>query len=114
MVGKTIIWGLVSLACGGLYHIAGIGGFKGSKAIRRFGCSLLFLGLFLALRGSQGFRMAFILSYALTYILNAIALSTYHDYLAPDGTSENWLCWLATGFFYGLSAFPLVWCGVHW
>jgi hypothetical protein len=35
------------------------------------------------------------------------AMSTYHDYLAPDGDSENWVCWLMTGFCYGISAFPL-------
>jgi len=49
----------------------------------------------------------------LTYGLNAAALSTYHDYLAPDKLSENWACWAITGLAYGLAAFPLVWTGFH-
>ena len=35
------------------------------------------------------------------------ALTTYHDYLVPDG-SENWLCWLMTGTIYGLALLPFL------
>ena len=108
---KEIIWLIASLIAGLLYHIAGTGGFKNAKAIRRFGCAAIALGLYIYL---AGFHLGQWWVYLFTYILNALALSTYHDYLAPDGTSENWLCWLATGGGYGLSALPLVWCGVHW
>ena len=107
-----IIWIIgLSVACGILYHIAGKGGFKGAKLLRRILCPLLTLGLFFALKTPQ---IRHIWGYLAFLALNFGALSTYHDYLAPDGSSENWLCWLVTGFIYGLSALPLIWCGIHW
>lgn len=111
MIVKIIIWLILSVTCGIAYHVAGKGGFPNAKLIRRLGCSLLALWLFLAFRG---FTLRLWWAYLAFLILNYGALTLYHDYLAPDGTSENWLCWLATGATYGLAAFPLIWCGVHW
>lgn len=104
MVGKAIFWMVLSLASGVIYYIAGIGGFKGAKLIRRLGCSLLALGLFLAL---YGLNLAYWWAYLLFLGLNWAALSTYHDYTGYDN-------WVLTGLFYGLAALPLIWCGVHW
>ena len=105
-----ILWVLgLSVACGIAYHVAGLGGFKGAKLIRRLGCSLLALGVFFALKSPQ---IRHIWSYLAFLVLNYGALSTYHDYL--NRGEENWLCWFATGLFYGLAALPLIWCGVHW
>ena len=102
---------LLSIISGIFYHIAGKGGFSNAKLIRRIGCPFVFL---IALWALKGFNFAFWWVYLLVFGLNAGVMSTYHDYLAPDGSSENWLCWLITGFGYGLSAFPLIICGIHW
>ena len=103
MIPKILWWLGLSIACAIAYHIAGKGGFKWAKLIRRLGCSLLALCLFLALKG---FTLGFWWAYGLFIILNYGALSTYHDYIGYD-------CFWLTGLFYGLSALPLVWCGVH-
>lgn len=108
---KIILWLGLSIASGIVYRVTGKGGFKGAKLFRRILCPLLFLALFCALKSP---KFAYILPYLATFGLSTMALSTYNDYLAPDGSSENWLCWLVTGLFYGLSALPLIWCGVHW
>ena len=111
MFGKTLwILGL-SILSGALYHISGKGGFKGAKLLRRLLCPLLALGLFFTLKTPQ---IRHIWAYLAFLVLNYGALSTYHDYLAPDGSSENWICWIMTGLCYGLAALPLIWCGVHW
>ena len=102
---------ILSLISAVLYRIGGKGGFKNAKAIRRFGCAGVFL---IAVWLLSGFKLTYLWAYILTYILSALALSTYHDYLAPDGKSENWLCWLVTGIVYGLSCFPLIWAGVNY
>lgn len=85
---------------------------KGNKAIRRFGCPFVAYGLLWCFRPFQGLQGWLLV--VLAYILSTLALSTYHDYLAPDKKSENWLCWLVTGIVYGLAAFPLFWAGIHW
>ena len=89
----------------------------GNKAVRRFGCPIFIYGYSaLLLKNNLIQRDMLILGIGLhliAYIITAFALSTYHDYLAPDGTSENWLCWLMTGICYGLAAFPLTWIGIH-
>ena len=107
-----VIWWLgLSIASGIAYMVAGKGGFPNAKLIRRLLCSLLALCLFLALKGlSWGSWWAYLAFWGLNYG----ALSTYHDYLSPDGTSENWLCWLITGLVYGLAAIPLIWIGITW
>ena len=102
---KLVIILGASILSGILYYIGGQGKIAHSKAVRRFGCSLLFLALFIALKGVSALQMAYILPYTLTYILNAIALSTYHDYIGYD-------CWWLTGAGYGLAAIPLLWCGI--
>ena len=104
---------LLSAAIGTLlYHIAGKGGFKNAKLLRRLGCPLMALG---------GVYLPWVSwNWGLLWAIPAFlglswgAMSTYHDYLAPDGSSENWLCWLMTGFCYGLSALPLVILSGHW
>jgi len=106
MVVKILLWAGFSIASGVLYRLGGKGGFRHAKGLRRFGCSLLFLSLFIALRGSQGLNLRAILPYMATYALSALALSTYHDYCGFD---NFWL----TGFVYGLAALPLAWVGVH-
>jgi hypothetical protein len=109
---KILIWLGISSLSGFLYTLSGKGGFKDAKAIRRFGCPLLIYGYLWLIRPSLGLHGAIFGVFA--YVLTALALSTYHDYLSPDGTSENWLCWLMTGLCYGLAAFPLFWAGIHW
>ena len=94
-----------------LYRVSGEGGFKGAKLIRRLGCPLTILVSFWILKGFVLFDCGW---YLLTYLLSLMVISTYNDWLAPDGKSENWLSWLVTGLLYGLSAIPLVWCGVSW
>jgi len=95
-----------------LYRIGGKGGFAHAKAIRRFGCPFVIYGYLWLIRGNLGLKGAILTVFA--YILTTFSLSTYHDYLAPDKTRENWLCWLMTGFVYGLAAFPFIWIGIHW
>jgi len=103
-MSKIIIWFVASILSAALYHVAGKGGFKRAKLLRRLGCSIIALSLYLAL---AGFKLGHIWAYLVFIGLNYGALSTYHDYLAPDKNSENWLCWIMTGFCYGISAFPL-------
>lgn len=110
MVGKTVVWLVISVISALLYWLGGRS--WGNKAIRRFGCPLVVYGYLWWLKSFSGLKSAILLVCA--YILTALALSTYHDYLAPDKTSENWLCWLMTGLCYGLAAFPLIWTGIHW
>ena len=87
---------LLVLSClaGLLYYWGG----EGPKWIRRFGIPPL---------------LFFVLPFHWTLIPSAFflygALTTYHDYLASDYSSENWLCWLMTGFCYGLALFPYAW-----
>jgi len=100
MIQKIIWWLGLSIASSICYRIGGWK--KGNKLIRRLGCSLLALGLFL---GLQGFNLRYWWIYCLFLILNYAALSTYHDYVGFD-------CWPLTGWFYGLAAIPLLWCGV--
>ena len=109
---KLILWLGLSMFCGLLYRIGGKGGFANAKAIRRFGCPIIIYGYLWLIRGNLGLKGAILTVFA--YILTAFSLSTYHDYLAPDKSSENWLCWLMTGLVYGLAAFPLIWTGIHW
>ena len=101
----------ISLVCSALYRLGGLGGFKGAKLLRRTGCSFCF---FWALWALQGLNWAYWWAYALCFGLTAGAMSTYNDWLAPDHSSENWLCWLVTGLFYGLAALPLIWTGITW
>lgn len=108
MIIYILLLSILSAIC---YRISGHGGFKGAKLIRRLGCPLIILITFWLLKGFNIYNYGW---YILTYILSYLALSTYNDWLAPDGTSENWLCWCATGAFYGLSSFPLVFYGVSW
>jgi len=103
-MNKIVIWLVASILSAALYHIAGKGGFRNAKLLRRLGCSIIALSLYLTL---AGFKLGHIWAYMVFVGLNYGALSTYHDYLAPDGTSENWVCWLMTGFCYGISAFPI-------
>ena len=45
------------------------------------------------------------------------SMTTYWDWLTKlwrKDESEYWENWLLTGFFYGLSAFPLMWVNIHW
>lgn len=111
MLSKIGVWLIGSAVCAFLYHLAGIGGFKSAKLLRRLGCPLIVLGMYIALSGlNWGFWWAYLAFLGLNYG----AMSTYNDYLAPDGTSENWLCWWVTGFLYALSAFPLCIASGRW
>ena len=91
-----------------LYRVAGMGGFPNAKLIRRLGCPLVFLWAIWL----KGFSLAYLGVYMGILALSYAAMSTYHDYL--NNGDENWVCWLMTGFVYGLAAFPLVWIGVAW
>lgn len=95
---------LLSALSAYLYRVGGRGGFKNNKLVRRIGIPLLcYLPYLLITLGWQSWFLI-LLSTSLLYF----SLTTYHDYLAPNGTSENWLCWLMTGLCYGLSALPLI------
>lgn len=92
-----------------LYRKGGQGGFPNAKLIRRAGIPIAcYIPACFILFGSGGWSW-----HIVSAGLLALALSTYHDYLAPDGSSENWLCWLVTGAVYALASFPLIWAGVH-
>lgn len=93
-----------------LYRLGGWS--KGNKAFRRFGCPLAAYGLLWLLLPGLGLKQALFGLFA--YVLTSLALSTYNDWLAPDKSSENWLCWLVTGLLCGLAAFPLFWAGITW
>lgn len=41
------------------------------------------------------------------------ALTTY-EYFLPDNPKKGPLNWLLHGFFSGLAAIPLIWCGIAW
>ena len=101
-----IFWVIgISILSGFVYFWGGQGKIPHSKTLRRFICPLLFFALFFALRGFQTLKLAHILPYIVTYILSAVALSTYHDYCGFDN-------FFLAGLGYGLSALPLVWCGI--
>lgn len=106
---KILLIVLLSACSAALYRLGGWSG--GNKLYRRIGCPACFLIAVMVLKGVDwGAWWA----YLITFGLSAAALSTYHDYLAPDKSSENWLCWMVTGVVYGLAALPLIWTGVHW
>jgi len=106
-----ILWILgLSALSGILYAISGHGGFKNAKMLRRMGIPVLcYIPTCIVICGVSGW-WAYIISAGFL----SLALTTYHDYLAPDGSSENWLCWVMTGFCYGASSFPLIWVGIAW
>lgn len=108
-----MIW-ILSLISAALYAIAGKGGFKNAKLLRRCGCALVgcFALFVLGIKGSNILNT--LIAYLATFGLSWGALSTYHDYLAPDGSSENWACWLMTGLCYGLSALPIAMATGMW
>jgi len=43
-----------------------------------------------------------------------LLLGSCTTYWKKKGTDAKWYNWLITGLAYGLAAFPLFWCGVHW
>lgn len=107
-----LTWLITSIICAVLYRIGGHGGFANAKLIRRIGCPLVFFAyLWTFMRPENVLQWVL---WFLSFGLSCGAMSTYHDYLAPDGASENWLCWLVTGIVYGLAALPLIGCGLHW
>lgn len=100
---------LLSFLSGCLYRIGGIGGFSNAKIVRRAGVPVVcYIPALLILFGFSGW-----LWYILSAGLLAFTLTTYHDYLSPDGQKETWLCWAVTGLCYGLAALPLIWAGIH-
>lgn len=118
---KLWLWLGLSIASGIAYSVAGKGGFRHAKLVRRLGCSLLALGLFLGLKGS--FNGDHLLpfphsshwwAYLLFIPLNYLALSTYWDGLTRlwrGNEDEYWENWILTGTFYSLASFPLLWSG---
>lgn len=107
---KIFLLILLAGISGVLYRIGGKGGFPKAKLIRRAGVPLLcYYPALFVLFGPNAWLWGIISAGLL-----ALALTTYHDYLAPDKVTETWLCWLMTGFCYGLVALPLIWTGVHW
>jgi len=83
---------------------------KNTKA-RDAGCPLIAL---IALWLLVGFKSSSWWAYALTFGLSWGAMSTYFSYLVEPDDDVTAIEWFVTGLFYGLSAFPLVWAGVHW
>jgi hypothetical protein len=43
-----------------------------------------------------------------------LLMGSLTTYFKKKGTDAKWWNWLITGLIYGLAAFPLFWCGVHW
>lgn len=96
----------LSILAGGLYHLGG----QWQKMFRRAGLPILcYIPALLILFGLSGWIL-----YILSAGLLSLALTTYHDYLSPDGKRETWLCWLVTGLCYGLASLPLIWAGINW
>ena len=105
---------LFSIAAGWLYQATGRK--NGNRAWRRFvlpGLALVALWTHNTVTFNLGALVTF-------FALNSGVLSTYHDYLGKPGTTDSGepcmdetpLSWAVTGLFYGLAAFPLLWCSV--
>ncbi len=97
----TLIAGIIGSI---LYRLGGSG--KGTLW-RDIGCPLTAL---ICLWVLQGVNFAFWWAYLLTFALGWGAMTTYWNF----GKDVKWWNWILTGFFYGLSAFPLYWAGCHW
>ncbi len=109
---QVIVILLLAVISGILYRLGGRGK-KGDwldpvsyKVTRRAGIPVVYLiSLLIA-------RMPLSADMFLSAILLGFALSTYHDWLSPDGVNEDFFCFFVTGLCYGLSAIPLYWQGV--
>ena len=111
---KIIIVLICAAVSGVLYRLGGSGIFKGSIAVRRYGCQIPALTAFwfLGLHAGAWYRVLGV--YLLTYGAMAGALSTYFDFLSPRDKDVNSLCWAITGLVYGLSCIGFIWLGVPW
>jgi hypothetical protein len=110
MINETLLIILFSVFCGLFYRLGGKGRPFNTK-YRDFGTP--FCALIILLTNWHPVNITGWVTVILFFGLSFASMTTYHDYLAPDGKGENWACWLMTGFCYGLSAFPLVWAGIH-
>ena len=111
MIINISIWLAATVISAILYHISGIGGWKGAKLLRRLGCSLIALVLYILL---AGFKLSHIWAYVVFWGLNYGALSSYMSELQEPKDDVNWFEWLITGFLYGISAFPLCIASGKW
>ena len=110
----VILLALVSAFCFRLGGSAKNGSwldFAKNTRTRDVGCPLTFL---VAFWGIFGIKMGDWWAYALTFFLSWGAMSTYFSFLVNPPDDVTAIEWFATGLFYGLSAIPLVWAGVHW
>lgn len=108
---KILYWIGLSIISGILYHIAGIGGFRGSKLLRRIGCPACFLALFIALKGlNWGFWWVYLLTFALSYA----ALSTYCSTIIAPEDDVCGIEWFMVGWLYGFCSLPMIIIGIHW
>lgn len=102
-MNKVLILIGLSILSGILYRVGGWE--KGNKLFRRIGCPVCsFLLLPYNIWNNPFCSVT-------AFILSVLAMSTYHDYLTPNG-SEDWKCWLMTGFCYSLATIPLIWAGI--
>lgn len=83
---------------------------KNSKT-RDAGCPLIGLIAFWLL---AGFKLSYWWAYLLTLGLSWGAMTTYFSFLIDPPDNVTAIEWFFTGLFYGLSAFPLSWAGIHW
>ena len=111
MIIDISIWLAATVTSAILYHIAGRGGFKGAKLLRRLGCSFIALLLYILL---AGFKLGHIWAYIVFWGLNYGALSSYMSELQEPKDNVNWFEWLITGLLYGISAFPLCIASGKW
>ena len=84
------------------YHMGG----QGQKLYRRIGTNLCAILIFCLLNPAMQVWWYLI---PLTILTQYLCLSTYWKFNEPD---VLWFHWVITGAFYGLSALPLLWCGV--
>lgn len=101
---KIIWWLGLSIVSGILYRL---GGTSAGTKWRDCGCPLVFL---ICLWLLKGLNLGFWWVYLLTFGLMWGSMTTYWK---KKGTDAKWWNWTLTGLFYGLSAFPLIWIGIH-
>ena len=111
---KIIIVLICAAVSGTLYRIGGSGIFKGSIAVRRYGCQIPALTAFWFLGLHTGVWYKVLGVYLLTYGAMAGALSTYWQMFTPKNGDINSACWAMTGFMYGMASIGFIFLGVPW
>lgn len=102
-----ILWVFALSIIGGIFYR--LGGKEGyDTKFRDLGVPLVAIATCLLI-GIKLNLALFLLKYGLLFG----ALTTYR-YFLPKPTDYSWYHYALHGLFIGLSAMPLIWCGVHW